>query len=43
MTCVLPIEKEDGTTYMARSCIDGPVMDGAVVRWDLVGKVPDLL
>ena len=43
MTCVLPIEKEDGTTYMARSCIDGPVMDGAVVRWDLVGKVPDSL
>lgn len=41
MTCVLPVSKEDGTTYMARSCIDGPVMDGAVVRWDLVGKVPD--
>jgi dihydroorotate dehydrogenase electron transfer subunit len=28
---------------MLRSCIDGPVMDGATVRWDLVGKVPDSL
>jgi dihydroorotate dehydrogenase electron transfer subunit len=23
-----------------RSCIDGPVMDGAHVAWDLVGKIP---
>jgi hypothetical protein len=23
-----------------RSCIDGPVMDGALVAWDLVGKTP---
>jgi dihydroorotate dehydrogenase electron transfer subunit len=43
MTCVLPIQREDGITYMARSCIDGPVMDGSIVRWDLVGKVPDSL
>jgi dihydroorotate dehydrogenase electron transfer subunit len=28
---------------MLRSCIDGPVMDGANVRWDLVGKVPEAL
>lgn len=39
MTCVLPIEGSDGTVSMLRSCIDGPVMDGATVRWDLVGKV----
>jgi dihydroorotate dehydrogenase electron transfer subunit len=39
MTCVLPVQNEDGTTSMLRSCIDGPVMDGSVVRWDLVGKV----
>ena len=41
MTCVLPVRNEDGTTSMLRSCIDGPVMDGANVRWDLVGKVPE--
>lgn len=41
MTCVLPVTGEDGTTSMVRSCIDGPVMDGSVVRWDLVGKVPE--
>ena len=40
MTCVLPIKNEDGTVSMLRSCIDGPVMDGSVVAWDLVGQVP---
>jgi dihydroorotate dehydrogenase electron transfer subunit len=40
MTCVLPIKKEDGSVAMLRSCIDGPVMDGSVVAWDLVGQVP---
>ena len=40
MTCVLPVRNEDGSTSMLRSCIDGPVMDGSTVRWDLVGKVP---
>ena len=43
MTCVLPVTNAEGTTSMLRSCIDGPVMDGANVRWDLVGKVPDSL
>lgn len=38
MTCVLPVRKEDGSTIMLRSCIDGPVMDGSQVLWDLVGK-----
>jgi dihydroorotate dehydrogenase electron transfer subunit len=42
MTCVLPVTNEDGSTSMLRSCIDGPVMDGAHVRWDLVGKVPEV-
>ena len=41
MTCVLPVTMPDGTTAMLRSCIDGPVMDGSHVRWDLVGKVPE--
>jgi len=43
MTCVLPVRNEDGSTSMLRSCIDGPVMDGASVRWDLVGQVPEAL
>lgn len=38
MTCVLPVENEDGKISMLRSCIDGPVMDGAKVQWNLVGK-----
>ena len=41
MTCVLPVRNEDGSTSMLRSCIDGPVMDGAHVQWDLVGRVPE--
>lgn len=40
MTCVLPIREADGAISMKRSCIDGPVMDGASVCWDLVGKNP---
>ena len=40
MTCVLPVESEDGTVSMLRSCIDGPVMDGSKVQWSLVGKQP---
>lgn len=38
MTCVLPVKNVDGSTAMLRSCIDGPVMDGSKVQWDLVGK-----
>ena len=38
MTCVLPVKNNDGTVSMLRSCIDGPVMDGANVLWDQVGK-----
>lgn len=39
MTCVLPVENVDGQIEMLRSCIDGPVMDGAKVQWNQVGKV----
>lgn len=42
MTCVLPVKKDDGTTAMLRSCIDGPVMDGSLVQWGLVGKIPEV-
>lgn len=38
MTCVLPVENEDGSVSMLRSCIDGPVMDGSKVKWEQVGK-----
>ena len=38
MTCVLPVKDSDGSISMKRSCIDGPVMDGSAVCWDLVGK-----
>ena len=38
MTCVLPVSNQDGSISMLRSCIDGPVMDGAKVAWDQVGK-----
>jgi dihydroorotate dehydrogenase electron transfer subunit len=40
MTCVLPVKDATGTISMKRSCIDGPVMDGSTVCWDLVGKNP---
>jgi dihydroorotate dehydrogenase electron transfer subunit len=43
MTCVLPVANEDGSVSMLRSCIDGPVMDGSRVKWDLVGKAPEVI
>ncbi|MTA06480.1 MAG: dihydroorotate dehydrogenase electron transfer subunit [Actinobacteria bacterium] len=42
MTCVLPVVNQDGQVSMVRSCIDGPVMDGSTVKWDLVGQVPEV-
>lgn len=38
MNCVLPVKDSQGVISMKRSCIDGPVMDGSAVCWDLVGK-----
>lgn len=38
MTCVLPISDSGGNISMTRSCIDGPVMDGALVQWEKIGK-----
>jgi dihydroorotate dehydrogenase electron transfer subunit len=40
MTCVLPVEGDDGVTRMVRSCVEGPVFAGDKVRWDAVGTVP---
>lgn len=37
MTCVLPIIDDDGSTRMARSCVEGPVFRADRVRFDAVG------
>ena len=41
MTCVVPLRGEDGIVRMSRTCIDGPVMDGADVIWDSKRKIPE--
>lgn len=33
-SCVVPVKQEDGTSRFVRSCIGGPVFDGAAVAWD---------
>lgn len=38
MTCVIPVKDVSGKVAMLRSCIDGPVMDGADVQWQSVGQ-----
>jgi len=40
MTCVLPVIGSDGITRMVRSCVDGPVFRGELVRWDDIGTIP---
>ncbi|TAM86325.1 MAG: dihydroorotate dehydrogenase electron transfer subunit, partial [Jatrophihabitans sp.] len=40
MTCVLPVRGTDGRSRFVRSCVDGPVFDGAAVRWDDIGTLP---
>jgi len=40
MTCVIPVRGEDGIVRMLRSCIDGPVMEGADVLWNPGNTVP---
>ena len=41
MTCVLPVEGDDGLIRMTRTCIDGPVMDGNKVLWSHSREIPD--
>ena len=36
-TCVIPVRDREGEVQMRRSCIDGPVMDGARVDWRAMG------
>ncbi len=38
-TCVLPVERK-GQLYNLRSCVEGPVFNGAKVRWDDIGALP---
>ena len=40
MGCVLPVTGTDGITRMVRSCVDGPVFRGDLVRWDDMGTIP---
>jgi dihydroorotate dehydrogenase electron transfer subunit len=40
MTCVLPVEGDDGVVRMTRSCVEGPVFAGDKVRWGAVGTIP---
>jgi dihydroorotate dehydrogenase electron transfer subunit len=41
MTCVLPVDGDDGITRMVRSCVEGPVFRGDRVHWDAVGSIPE--
>jgi dihydroorotate dehydrogenase electron transfer subunit len=38
--CVLPVIGTDGITRMVRSCVEGPVFRGDLVRWDDLGTIP---
>lgn len=40
MTCVLPVRGDDGLTRMTRTCVEGPTIDGAALRWDAIGAGP---
>jgi dihydroorotate dehydrogenase electron transfer subunit len=40
MGCVLPVTGTDGITRIVRSCVDGPVFRGDLIRWDDVGTIP---
>lgn len=33
-TCVVPIRGKSGRVYNRRSCLDGPVFDGAAIAWE---------
>ena len=39
MTCVVPYKRE-GQVVNVRSCVEGPVLNGRRVRWDLMGPQP---
>ena len=37
MTCVMPVKGNDGVTRMVRSCAEGPVFRGDLIRWEAFG------
>lgn len=39
MTCVVPYKRE-GAVVNVRSCIEGPVLNGRRIRWDMIGPQP---
>lgn len=41
MTCVIPLRDSSGVIKMARSCIEGPVVDGASVVWGSDRSIPE--
>ncbi len=41
MTCVLPVEDENGVIRMTRTCVEGPVMDGNKVHWSRSREIPE--
>lgn len=41
MTCVIPLRDENGVVKMARSCIEGPVVDGSKVIWGSDRRIPE--
>ena len=43
MTCVLPVTWDDGVTRMTRTCVEGPTVDGAALRWDAIGGRPPMV
>ena len=36
-TCVVPVHTPEGTMRMARSCLEGPVLDGRALAWHELG------
>ena len=41
MTCVIPLRDSNGVVKMSRSCIEGPVVDGASVIWGAERVIPE--
>jgi dihydroorotate dehydrogenase electron transfer subunit len=39
LSCVLPVERR-GQLHNLRGCVEGPVFNGAKVRWDAIGAPP---
>jgi dihydroorotate dehydrogenase electron transfer subunit len=35
-SCVIPMQNGGQGSHMARSCVDGPVLDGAAIAWEEV-------